>query len=203
MNKPSLPKGSILIWTVLLCISLTTVFFFFSQRLNLTAMVQRRAIETQNAKVFLQSYADYVQSLTFNQLIDMAGPIEEGDLTGVLSNAVGQIKGGLDGGQSLTYHVGQGKAKIEWGLCAKDEAGRPFEVTPSDNQKSENCSGGYDQSAEVQNSFTLTAGEIPVSYRIIPTEGAILYDQTWHMELHQKLGQKTLDVVKEFTPKEG
>lgn len=203
MNKRSTPKGSILIWTVLLSISLTTVFFFFSQRLNMSAMVQRRTIEEQNAKVFLQSYADYVQSLTFNQLVEMAGPIEQDDLTGVLSNAVGQIKGGVDAGQSLTYFVAQGKAKVEWGFCAGDEAGRPFEVTPSDNQKSENCSGGYDQSAEVQNSFTLTAAQVPVSYRIIPLEGAVLYGQTWQLELHQPLAKKTLDLVKNFTPKEG
>ena len=190
-----------MIWTVLLSISLTTVFFFFAQRLNFSAMAERQAIETQNAMVFLQSYADYVQSLNFDQLINMSGPIEEGALSGELSNAVNQIKGAVDGGQSITYHVGQGKAKVEWGLCSKDEAGRPFELNPAENQKLENCSGGYDQSAEVQTAFTLTAGEVPVSYRITPLADAILYDQTWHLELHQKLGKKTLNLTKDFLPK--
>ena len=200
------PKGSILIWTVLLGIALTTIFFFFSQRLNLNTALQRKTMEAQNAELYLDSYANYLASLTFEELKQVAGQIEDGNgLTGTLSNSSKQIKGVVDVGETVTYQVSNGKAKVEWGLCSKNEAGRPFLVEPIETVTPTNCQTAYDQSAETppSTSFTLKSEVAPVSYKITPMGDAIVYDKTWKMELELIVNpKKTLNLVRSFTPSE-
>lgn len=199
------PRGSILIWTVLLGISLTTVFFFFSQRLNLNAAVQRKSLEQQNAQVFLESYADYLASLTFENLKASAGEIDYNGIKGSLTNAATQVKGALDANQTLTHQIGGGPVRVEWGLCINNEAGRVLEVEPIEESLPANCAGGYDQWAETKpsNSVTLTAGAAPVSYKITPIGTAVLYKKEWVMDLEMVINpKKTLSVERIFVPKD-
>ncbi len=197
------PKGSILIWTVLLGISLTTAFFFFSQRLNLSTALQRNVLEEQNAQLFLESYADYLESLTFEQLKMAAGELNYEGITGTLTNSLPQTKGVLDSNQTLVYNVASGKARIEWALCSNGEAGRLLELEPMDSTGTTDCNAAYERWAESKDAtpFSLKAGVIPVSYKIIPLGSAILYDKTWKMDLKLAFSpKKTLSVQRNFVP---
>ncbi len=55
-------KGSIMIWTVLLGVLLTTVFFFTATRLQFNASVQRETIAIQNQRAYLESFVEYAKS---------------------------------------------------------------------------------------------------------------------------------------------
>lgn len=202
-NLSPKPKGSLLIWTVLLGILMTTAFFFLAQRLNLNASVQSKIAQEQAAELFLNSYADYLQNLPFEDLILQAGEINYEGIVGNLSNSIPQIKGGLDSNQSISYTVAEGKAKVEWGLCANNEAGLALTVEPVNKVEETNCSTTYSQFAETQPSttFTLTAGDIPVSYRITPLDQAHLYGPEWKLSLELKMdSNKTISLERQFKP---
>ena len=91
-------KGSILIWTVLIGMVLTSVFFFTATRLRLNTQVQRETIAIQNQRAYLQSYMDYVkekeptpETHTFDEM-----KIE-------IVNQQDTIEGFLDSGETKDY----------------------------------------------------------------------------------------------------
>lgn len=203
------PQGSILIWTVLMGISLTTVFFFFSQRLNLGTQAQLKSIEAQNAQLFLDSYVDYLTSLSPEQLKAAATSLEEEGYEGITGTLIPksnpQIKGVLDAGQEETYPIENGWATIEWNLCAKGETGRELEVGPVQDEGTSACKAAYERRAESQPStpFTLKAGPIPVSYKITPMGPALLSTKEWKLDLKLSVNaKKTLSVQRTFSPVE-
>ena len=190
-------RGSIMIWTLLLGVSLATVFFFFSQRLNSNAEAQRETIQYQNARLFFESYVAYVQSLDETDLASLRGPIDFQGITGTLTNEAEEVTGLLDAGQSVTYELSGDatmQAKIEWDACDDEDDVEILEVTPYDGSAETNCAPGFDYdnyalSQTGASSFELTATGAPVGYRIIPMNPATtLYDKEWKLDLSYTVG---------------
>lgn len=177
------PRGSILIWTVLLGISLMTIFFYFSQRLNLNAAFQKRSLEYQNTQAFLTSYADYLEALPANQI--QSEHVDYQGITGFITNVSTDVVSELDDHQFMDYEIKYGKVKVEWGRCAYQEVGRELEITPNDGMATGNCGVlEYDGVSEVSDSiFKLKAGEAPVGYRLTPIGTAILHQSEWTLDL--------------------
>lgn len=203
-------RGSILIWTLLLGISLATVFFFFSQRLNASSASQRETIQYQNARLYFESYIAYIQSLSDAELSDLRdaddGSISFYGITGTLTNETDEIVGVLDMDAEVTYKVDEingTKAKIEWNLCGEKGI---MEITPSPIAAliNNNCSSGgtYDGLSESNGSpFTLKNLSAPLTYRILPQGEAIIYDNEWQLDLELPLGfRKKLTTSVTFTP---
>ncbi len=204
-------RGSIMIWTLLLGITLTTVFFFFSQRLNFSAVQQRKTIEYQNAKMFLDSYADYLETLDSGELktIRDTGAISFEGITGTVTNAVNAITGVLDEGDTVKYVISlpelTDKITVSWNLCANDEAGRVFLSDDFDNPITTECNVPgvtYEGTAELTKTpFELSAPMAPVSYKILPLGKAVLYDNYWTADLEISIGlRKKVKVERIFTP---
>ncbi len=201
-HKKSPPQGSILIWTVMLGLTLTTIFFYFSQRLNLAAAIQRKSIEEQSAVQFLESYADYVESLDAVGLKTLSGDLDyyDGLITGTLINQSKTVEGGLDTGEAIEYQA-NGTIIVEWGLCDNNEKGRPLtiEPEPEDEINTGNC-GIYDSNTQVTGpTITLSAPLAPLNYRLSPLDNAVIEGNTWHLDLKMQVNnKKILTVEREF-----
>ena len=195
------PQGSILIWTVVLGVTFMTVFFFFSQRLNLRAALQHKSIEIQNARDFLESYANYLESLT-PEALELI-PEEEEGITIKLSNGSTEFKGMVDANDSKTFEVKNGQAKIEFNFCGNQEKGRVLELAGVEASTTGHCGNkSYDGLAisEPDSDFTLKTGNAPISYRITPLDqGASLVSDQWKMHLILEIpGQEPLRIEREF-----
>ena len=205
-------SGSILIWSLLLGLSLASVFFFFSQRLNQNSAAQRETIKYQNAVGLLESYADYLQTLLPSDLVDMrnVGSIDFEGITGFVTNFTMVITGSLDVGD--TAHIeasipGGDKVKIEWNLCDNNEEGIPITITPAPTSPpiEGNCTFpdiDYDAVSDTTDeSFSLYAPYAPVSYRVSPYDVEKLYSNKWTMNLSMIIGsRKKVTVTRTWTP---
>ncbi|MBU0705632.1 hypothetical protein KJ657_04050 [Patescibacteria group bacterium] len=214
MKKSVSARGSILIWTLLLGLSLATVFFFFSQRLNAGAASQRETIEYQNARLFLESYVAYLQSLGTADLITLrdadGGEIDFEGITGTLTNEAEKITGVVDAGGNVSFSAqipnpDNDNIKVEWDLCPQD-ATELLSINPVPAALI--VSGGCGELAPYENasqtthtSFSLTATAGPTNYRLTAIEGAILYDNKWQLDLELSLGfRKKLTTSLTFSP---
>jgi len=179
---------------------LATIFFFVAQRLNLNAAIQRKTIEVQNAELFLESYANYITSLSEDELTETN--IDFNGITGILTHQVNEIKGGLDVGETVEYTIKDGEAKVQWGRCEEGEIGYLFEVSPSETPSSGNC-GIYDGVVISEGpSISLSSPEVPLHYKITPQNEALLYDHQWHLHLEYSPNPlQTLEIEKYFIPK--
>ncbi|MBN2306839.1 hypothetical protein JXD20_02540 [Candidatus Peregrinibacteria bacterium] len=209
MRKITESRGSILIWTLLLGISLATVFFFFAQRLNSNVAAQRETIQYQNARLLFESYITYVQSLDSATLAGMRGDINfEGMITGTLTNEAKMITGVLDAGAEAIFtanfpNPAADKIKIEWDLCPPDD----IEVLELDGSSPGIGSGGctvfnYERSGETMAaSFTLSAPAGPTHYRLTAINDATLYDSKWQLDIEYPIGfRKKLTTSINFVP---
>lgn len=210
MMKTSEKRGSILIWTLLLGLSLASVFFFFAQRLNQNAAAQRETIQYQNAKRLLDSYGDYLGELSEGGLILLrdanAGAIEFAGMTGTLANQSDELFGTLDSDESVIYEVSGGAAKVEWNYCDGTVTGEDFDMTVSNSLPSaeQGCTTfDFKDVTQTNNDtdFELTAGLIPVTYRVTPTGSAVVSGPTWQLSLNMSLGPKeTVTLSRSWTP---
>lgn len=211
MRKMNRSRGSIMIWTLLLGISLATVFFFFAQRLGANVASQRETMEYQSTKIFFESYIAYLEGLGLADLntIKAAGDINLEGISGTVTNEVTEITGVLDAGESVTYGItgdGTEKAKIEWDHCDDQDDLEILDVDPNIGVAETDCPPGdieYDNYAEsIAATFDLEATAAPVSYRILPmTEPTVLLDNKWQIDLEMSLGfRKKLTVQRTFIP---
>ncbi len=205
MRRLTESRGSILIWTLLLGISLATVFFFFSMRLNANIYSQRETIKYQNARLYFESYIAYIQSQGVAELNGIRGNIDFDGITGTLTNEVEEIVGRLDMAADVTYEVEEidgFKAKIEWNKCGEKGV---MEITPAPATPliTTNCgSGSYDGLSESNGSpFTLKNLSEPFTYMITPQGKAIIYDREWHLDLELVINfRKKLTTSLTFIP---
>lgn len=203
MKKPFQARGSIMIWTLLMGITLAVIFFFFSQRLNLGVASQRKTMEYLNAQLLAESYATYLENLDSAQLVALRGPIVFNGLTGTLTNATDEITGVLDMGEEAEFEVSGGDAKIEWNLCAENEEG-VLEISPAGVDDLDNCGPGVLYDDLNQNpgpTITLKSLSEPTSYRLTPLADAELYDEEWRLTLEYPLSfRKKITISRTFTP---
>jgi len=202
MIKFDKSRGSILIWTLLLGISLAVIFFFFSQRLGSNLASQRETIEYQNARLYFESYTTYLQGLGTADLKLLRGGLEFDGISGNLTNETDSIVGMLDMGAEVTYEVEGGDARIEWNLCTKDEEGI-MEISPVTEFFDNGCINNYKTyTLNSGPSFTLKSQGEPFTYRISQqVDEAVIYDNEWQLELEYPLGfRKKLKTSIVFTP---
>ncbi len=214
MKKLPNSRGSILIWTMLLGLSLATVFFFFSQRLNANASSQRETMEYLNSKIFLESYVDYIQGLNLNDLNSLKAPdgtisFDSGTITGTLTNEVDVIVGSVDAlGESANYNFAD-DVKIEWNLCADNNksdltVGDVNAYPPYAHVNNPCTPDGYDDmkaSLGVDDPFKIKSTGAPFQYSITSNTATPLLDNKWQLDIEISLGfRKKLTANRIFTP---
>jgi hypothetical protein len=174
---------------------MTSVFFFLAIRLGGLGGIQRESMEYQNQKAYLQSYVDYIMSLTPVQLETIKGDITFDGITGTITNEVDEIVGVLDAGESDEYKFA-GTIDIEWNLCSnnhkEDIVIAGFEYTHDTATPScSDASPGYDDSESgivVIDPFTIEAKSAPIYYKITPVSPTQLFDNQWHLSAKIDLG---------------
>ena len=183
-----------MIWTVLLGVVLTSVFFFFAMRLRENTATQRDTIALQSAKAYLTSYADYLMANPSD------GPINFDGITGTLTNEGYELEGFLDSGKSVTYESYTGSLKVEWNKCSDNKQGdllltdnaktAPTELPPFIHDPA-TCPPGpnYDdmRTVSVTNDFKLTAIDAPFYYRLTSQSGMPITDNKWHLNASMTL----------------
>ncbi len=193
-------RGSILIWTVLLGVVLTSVFFFFAMRLRANTATQRDTIAYQSAKAYLESYADYLQVHPVDPPPSLAG------ISGSLTKQADSIEGVLDSGETKTYTLSElGDVKVEWDKCGTPAENGNLDASPSATGL---CASGasYDRYALVSASmptlqFSIKSVDAPFHYKITPNSplSAKLVDNFWHLNLRSDLEYgKKVEIQREF-----
>lgn len=211
-TQANYPKGSILIWTLLLGLSLATTFFFFSQRLNINTAQQRQLMSHQAQTTFLKSYADHLESLSLTELENLKGDINFEGVTGTLTNDTLAIEGILDAGEtSSEYSFGAdvGGVNIYWNQCSNNlqtdliivEGGMET-IYP---HVEDPCpSGGFDDmiTMQINGPFQLKSTQAPFAYWIeSDAEAQTLTDNVWHLNLELVLNsRKKIYVSRIFVP---
>jgi hypothetical protein len=200
-------RGTILIWTVLLGVAMTSAFFFLATRMSGMGGITRETMEYTNQKVYLESYVDYIMSLTPAQLETIKGNLSFDQIStdplkyiinGTLTNEVDEITGVLDeGGVSAPYKFA-GIINIEWNSCTNNNRedivinGVPYAHIPPPPPLCSDTSPGYDDKAlsvSVSNPFTISTKGAPVYYRITNAAvGGKLPSDTWHLKASIDLG---------------
>jgi len=186
LNKQN--KGSILIWTVLLGLVLTSVFFFLSVRLGVLGSAQRDAMEYQSSKAYLDSYVAYLKQESIQIDAEVNGIYIN------LTQIVDEITGFVDSGDSKVYSITdvvnveyntcEGATAVETGVIITDPTG-----TSSSNYC--NSSQEYDSRVTVDAGGTLTITSVgaPTHFRIRSTTATnTLTDTLWHLDADIDLG---------------
>ncbi len=207
-------RGSILIWTVLLGVAMASAFFFISMRLGGMGGIQRESIEYKNQEAYLNSYADYLMSLSpaqletikgdlnFDQIPDTTPP--EYVITGTLTNNVDEITGALDEGGSVEYNF-SGDINVYWNLCSNNNKENIFiEGTEYTHHPGSSCppsTSNYDDVATVTatDPLTISTKNAPINYKITPVAPTQLIDNVWHLKAKIDLGYgKKIEVERWF-----
>ena len=196
MKKRNDIRGTILIWTVLLGVAMTSVFFFLAIRLGGLGGIQRESMEYQNQKAYLQSYVAY--------LMENPGEMDEEFIDEIikvtLTKSVPAITGILDSGTSVDYSIST-TVNIEWNLCSEIENGN-IEVDPGGTIATGQCgTKNYDSFMQSSPSETLTlkSPDAPFHYRITKQGGGDLMDNLWHLDAEIRLGfRKKIEMEKVF-----
>ena len=203
-NQRELPnnrKGSILIWTVLLGFLLTSVFFFFNMRQRENIAVQRNTSEILNTKAYLESYADYLESLSpvnLKILRDNVDGASFDNITGSVTNIIDEILNVADYGVEINYSI-NGEIYVEWNKC-------PNPPNPNltkgdlyvsnvlyDHDSNNVCDPGEDYD-DIIGPISVTNPTIktlnsPFEFRITAKDQVTtLEDNNWHIDLEVDLG---------------
>jgi hypothetical protein len=202
-NSPHHSKGSILIWTVMLGLLLTSVFFFFSMRQRTMVAVQRDTAAQQSTKMFLESYADYLQKHP-TEIVEVAGgkyygkPTIDSTYT-KLTKKVDSIESSVDSGlgQEQGYDF-TGSIYVEWNRCSEGQGdllvndvlykSQDYQITPCKEY------AAMIGPISVSGAFTVKTLNTPFFFRIKGAAGTQVSDSQWHMEL-----TKDLDYGKKVT----
>lgn len=204
--------GSILIWTLTLGVMLTTVFFFFALRLRDSATIQRDVMVHQNQKAYLNSFADYLETLDDTQLENLKGSLNADGITGTLTNEVEGttgLTGVVDFGQEKSFDF-FGDLTIEWNRCSHNLAADMVVIKADTTEEVKNhdtdspscaaVSPGYDDTVDVTipaAPFKLKAVNAPFEYRL--TSDSPLTSNQWHFTGRVDLGYgKKVEVERIF-----
>ncbi len=183
-------NGSIMIWTVMLGLLLTSVFFFFSMRQRMMINIQRDTATTQNAKLLLESYADY-----FEKTPKEVSSSAEG-LSIKLTQKVSSIENIVDfgvGKQQAYDFIGSGSVYVEWNRCSDSLKGDLlFNDVLYKHQTSSECAANeeYDDVVgpiSVASPYTIKTLNAPFYFRIKPVAETQLIDNQWHLDLSEDL----------------
>jgi len=184
-------KGSIMIWTVMLGFVLTSVFFFFGMRQRMMVIAQRDTAEIQNAKMELESLAEYLQAHTPSSPSGLNATID--GIQVLLTQNADEIVSTVDIDETKTYTF-SGSIFIEWDDCMNNmQATLIVNDVAYDHDLNDICLSnkpGYDDligPISVTNSFTIKTLNAPSFFRIKPQAGTTLVDNQWHMELTKEL----------------
>jgi hypothetical protein len=216
LNKALHQKGgSIMIWTVMLGLLLTSVFFFFSMRQRMMVAVQRDTAAQQSAKMLIDSYADYLQHYP-TEIKVFAGGKYYGrttidDIYTKLTKIVDSVENSVDGNQTQAYNFPDpGSIYVEWNKCAKigvqDFSGDLLvngALYP--HQTAAGCAANdeYDDVVgplSVSDDFTIETLNAPFFFRIKGAAGTTVYDNQWHMEIAKDLGYGKVITVRRTFP---
>jgi len=191
-----------MIWTVMLGLLLTSVFFFFGMRQRAMINVQRDTATIQNAKLFLESFADYLENKKTET--DLKPPDTNDKLKGItakLTQRVGSIESAVDfgTGKQQAYKF-TGSIYVEWNKCAKvgfqDSSG---DLLVSDvlykHSKLSGCAANEEYDDVVGPisvigdplPFTIKTLNAPFDFRIKPVGLTQLIDNQWHVDLSMDL----------------
>ncbi len=206
-------RGSIMIWTVMLGLLLTSVFFFFSMRQRMMVAVQRDTAAQQSAKMLMESYADYLQAHP-TEIKYFTGGKYYGITTinGIfakLTRYVDFIENSIDEGQTQTYHFvdpdhsGPFSIYIEWNRSSEGKGdllvndvlykSKDYLVDPGNDYA--NLIGPI----SVSDPFTVKTLNTPFSFKIRGAVGTQAIDNLWHMELTKDLDYgKTISIKRTF-----
>jgi hypothetical protein len=190
-------RGTILIWTVLLGVAMTSAFFFLATRMGSMGWITRDSMEYANQKAYLESYADY---LTTNPSV-MDG-VEFDGITVDLTNEVDEITGVLDAGGTKTYSIDSDAIVIKWNKCG-ETGGLEIDQTIA-TQGAAQCGIGdiYDNffTTNTITSIILTSLSSPLHYSIkSTTSDKKITSDTWHLNASIDLGYgKKIEVEREF-----
>ena len=167
---------------------LTSVFFFFgmSQRKNIA--VQRDTAAILNARMYVNSYADYLesQSATLNDPTN----VDFDGITGTVTKQVESIQSVADLGAEMTYKF-DGTIFVEWNKCNKNLKGDLVVngVTYEHDADNEctSTADGYDDvigPITVPDPFTVETLNAPFYFQ---TAGNNMKDNKWHLNLGTSL----------------
>ncbi len=185
-------KGSILIWTVLLGFLLTSVFFFFSMRQRANIAVQRDTAEILNTKAYLESYADYLESLSLADLeTTKNNGISFDNITGTVTNKVDEIVDVADFGSPKNYTF-DGDIYIEWNKCSDSSTGDLYvsDVLYKHNKPATCVQGYYD----IEGPLSVSNPKIetlntPFEFRITAKDSnTTIKDNNWYTNLEVDMG---------------
>jgi len=184
------PAGSILIWTVLFGFVLTSVFFFYIMRQRATIAAQQDTSKALNAKMYLESYADYLEKLDATRLNSLkSSGIDFDGIKGTVTDELSEINGVADAGATVSYSF-NGEIFIAWNKCQDSMKGDMLLndiLYPHDTVVE--CPAGqqYDDvigPIAVSDPFTIQTLNAPFYYNITPKDSSTkLVDNKWHMNL--------------------
>lgn len=203
-NSPHYTRGSILIWSVMLGFVLTSVFFFFGMRQRAMVSVQRDTTTILNTRAYLESYANYIETLDLSELNNLKSSgidFDNGIITGTITNEVSEINGMIDVGSSTSYTF-SGNIYVEWSKCPDDlKGGVLINDVPYSHDSGVEC-GPSETYDDVAGAIAVTDPVIktqntPFNYRITPGDGSTqLVDNQWHLEISSELDYGKVITVK-------
>ena len=157
-----------------------------SQRKNIA--VQRDTTAILNARMYVNSYADYLesQSATLNGTIN----VDFDGIIGTVTKEVESIQGVADLGAEVIYKF-DGTIFVEWNKCKKNLKGdlvvKGVTYPHKTDDECESTADGYDDiigPITVPNPFTVETLNAPFYFQIA---GNSIKDNKWHLELSTSL----------------
>jgi hypothetical protein len=184
--------GSIMIWTVMLGLLLTSVFFFFSMRQRMMLSVQRDTAAMQNAKLFLESYADYLEKLCKGGGCASDPKTVDSDGTkGSVTQKVDSIENLVDFGQGQEQdYIFGGSIYVSWNRCSDAMKGDLLVNEVLYKHQAPTTCKDYDDligPINVTSPFTIRTQSAPLYFKIKAAAGTQLIDNQWHLELSKDL----------------
>ena len=196
------PKGSILIWTLMLGFVLTSVFFFFAMRQRAAIAIERDTAAILNARTYVESYAGYLENLSESDLNNIKGSVDFDGIRGTITNEVDEIESAVDFEATATYEF-SGDIYIEWNKCSNNLKGDLKLNDALYKTKGTGCTNSKDYDDVIGpislsgTSFDIETMNAPFKYRITEKTGAsTLVDNKWHMNLKMNLGYGNKVTVK-------
>lgn len=187
-----------MIWSLMLGIMLTSVFFFFGTRLRESSLAQQSLIAYQTQRMYVESYADFLRLLPPADLALLTrADLPDADITGTLSQSAAALEGFLDTGETSPVYLlpdGIGDISIEWNRCDYGQTGDLLiagSTTPKFHGAA-GCAAGFDEITTITPTPTgatlsFSALSAPFHYRISAMNNLPLGDSEWHLSLSAPL----------------
>jgi len=190
------PKGSVMIWTIMLAMLLSTLFLFFGARLRANAAEQRDTIRIRNARTFLDSFAAYLkESAVAPTLTGLSGADKRyRTITYTLTKDVSSIPGFLDAGQSIAYSA-LPKTTVCWGQTGENAE---LMINGAPGAGGTSCTGYLKSQTVAAANLNLQALG-PLHYQLLPADTAVMQDTRWHLDAVIRLeGSKSVAISEVF-----